>query len=304
MPEPMELTFLGTSAAAPTVERNLSAIALQFRGEHLLFDCGEGTQRQMMKAGISYMKINHVFISHFHADHFLGLPGMIATMNMYERTEPLNIYGPKHVKEKIEKALNLALMKLEFKINCIELKKGIMLKGDNFEVRAFPLKHVTHCFGFTVKEKDKKGEFQRKKAEELGIPVGPLYAKLTHGKNVTVNGKIFKPEDVMDYSKGRKGRKVCIVMDTQASASYVNELKDADVLVHESVFGDDGIERAKETMHSTARQAAQLAKKANVKKLYLTHFSGRYKELDELIAQAKEEFEEVYTAKDLMKIQI
>jgi len=298
----LRLFFLGSSCSAPTKERNLTSIALQFHGKVFLFDCAEGTQQQMMKAGISYMKIDAIFFSHFHADHFLGLPGLLATMNMYERDVPLDIYGPRGIEARVELALKIAGLKPDFEINCIELKKGAVLKEEDFSMQAFPLKHNTACFGFSFKEKDKLGKFIREKAIALGVPVGPLFAKLQSGKAVKVGKKIVKPADVMDYNKGRRGRKVSIVLDTRASDSYVEYIKDSDILIHEAVFTSDLIDRAIETFHSTAREAAEIAKKAHCKKLYLTHFSTRYENLETLLNEAREVFPNTYIGKDLLRI--
>jgi len=298
----LRLFFLGSGCSAPTKKRNLTSIAMQFHGNVFLFDCAEGTQQQMMRAGVSYMKIDAIFFSHFHADHFLGLPGLLATMNMYERDSPLDLYGPKGIENKVELALKLAGLKPAFKINCIELKKGIALKKENFSIAAFPLKHNTRCFGFAFKEKDKCGKFIREKAVALGVPAGPLFAKLQNGQSVRVKGRVVRPEDVMDYDKGRRGRKVSIVLDTRASDSCVEYIKNSDVLVHEAVFTSDMMERAIETFHCTAREAAEIAKKAQCKKLYLTHFSTRYESLQPSLSEAREVFPETYIGKDLLKV--
>lgn len=302
--EPLELTILGTSCSAPTIERNLYSAIVSFHGEHLLFDCAEGTQRQMMKAGISFMKINHIFLSHFHADHILGLPGLLATMNMGEREAELNIYGLHGVKEKVNKMLDIAMAKLEFKIKFHELKKGIVLENEKFSVKTFPLKHTSACFGFMFKEKDKEGEFDRKKAEALKIPVGPLYSELAEGKKIKFEGKTFTPEMVMDYSKGRKGRSIAFVLDTEFSEKFAGEIEGADVLVHEAVFTEKERKRAKKTRHSTAGDGGKLAKKANVGKLILTHLGSRYRDTNELLEEARKEFQNVEVAKDLMKVRV
>ncbi len=212
--EPIKVTFLGTAGAVPQKDKNFASVILSIRGDNLLFDCPEGTQRQLMQSEHSLMKINNVFISHMHADHFLGLFGWIATMTMNARTEPLTIFSPKGGKEKISIMLK-NVVRPSFEINYKELKKGKTFENELFTISSFPLKHDTPCFGFCFKENDKVGEFNRKKAEKLGIPVGPLYAKLANGEKIKVNGKNFSPKDVMDYTKKRDGRKVVIVADTR-----------------------------------------------------------------------------------------
>ena len=300
----MRLIVLGTSCSNPTVERNLTATALQFEGNWFLFDCPEGTQRQMMKSGVSYMRVHSIFLSHFHADHVLGLPGLIATMAMHERDVPLYIYGPRGTKKEIEKIMDLALMKKNFEIRIKEVNNGQIYKGEKYTVEAFPLKHGVPCIGFVFKEKDKTGTFQREKALKLKIPEGPLWSKLQTGKDITVKGKKFKPEQVMDYAKGRKGKKIAIVMDTLPSDSYFDAIKNSDVLIHESAFLEKHISRAKETKHCTAKQAAWVAEQTGAKKLVLVHISPRYKKNKDVENEARQEFGNVVVPKDLEEIEI
>ena len=300
----MRLIVLGTSCSNPTVERNLTATALQFDGNWFLFDCPEGTQRQMMKAGVSYMRVHSIFLSHFHADHVLGLPGLIATMAMHERDTPLNIFGPKGTKKEIEKVMDLALMKKNFEIKVKEVSKGVIVEGEKYAVEAFPLKHGITCLGFSFKESDKTGTFQREKALKLGIPEGPLWSKLQKGESVKAKGKTFKPEQVMDYEKGRQGKKVSIVMDTLPSDSYFDAIKDSDVLVHEAAFLEKHITRAKETKHSTAKQAAWVAAQTGAKKLVIVHISPRYKKNSMVENEARQEFGNVVVPKDLEEIEV
>ncbi|MCX6798640.1 MAG: ribonuclease Z [Candidatus Diapherotrites archaeon] len=295
----IRLVVLGTSCSNPTVERNLTAVALQFDGNWFLFDCPEGTQRQMMKSGVSYMRVHSIFLSHFHADHVLGLPGLVATMAMHGRDAPLNVFGPKGVKEEIKKVLGLALMKCNFEVRVKECGRGKALEGEKFTVSGVPLKHGVPCIGWVFKEKDKEGTFQREKALKLGIPEGPLWSRLQHGKEVTANGKAFKPEQVMDYSKGREGKKISIVLDTLPSDSYFDAIEKSDVLVHEAAFLDKHISRAKETKHSTAKQAAWVAAQTKAKKLILVHISPRYKKNSEVENEARQEFGEVSVPEDL-----
>jgi ribonuclease Z len=300
----MKLIVLGTSASTPSKERNLSSILLNFNGLNYLFDCPEGTQRQLMKAKASYMKIHAVFLSHFHGDHILGLPGLIATMSMHQRDYPLLVFGPKGIKEKIEKALELSLLKVNFEIKAIELKQGKIMEEEKFFVECFKLKHDVPCYGFVFKEKDSLGKFNREKALSLGIPEGPLWRQLQKGKKIKVGNKTFKPKDVLDESKRKIGKKVSFVFDTLADSGYVNKVKESDVLFHESTFLDKMKERAKETMHSTAREAGKIAAKAKVKRLVLFHFSPRHKETEKFDVEAREFFGNVTAARDLQEIEL
>ena len=300
----MELVFLGTSCSTPAKNRNLSSMALKYGGEWFLFDCPEGAQMQMIKANISYMKTKNIFISHFHADHFLGLPGLIATMSLHERSEPLTIFGPRGIGERVNRILKFSLMGTNFPVVCKEVKSGKILEAGNYSVNAVKVKHDVECYGYVFMENDKEGKFMRKKAEKLGIPVGPLYSKLQSGESVKVKGKTFKPEDVMDYGKGRKGKKVSYIVDTLPEGKYFDAVKESDVLVHEASFMQDMKERAKKTMHSTAQQAGGVAKKCKVKRLVLTHMSPRYKKVREIENEAKKEFANSVAATDLMEISV
>ena len=300
----IKLVVLGTSASNPTVERNLSATALQFEGKWLLFDCPEGTQRQMMSAGVSYMKVQYLFISHFHADHFLGLPGLIATMSMHGRDYPLYVFGPEGIREQIKKVLSLALFRQGFEIEAKEIRRGKILEEEKFLVEAVPLKHEVKCFGFVFKEKDKEGEFQRKKAEQLGIPEGHLWSRLQKGQAIKFEGKTFIAEQVMDYSKGKKGKKISVISDTLPFDGYVDAIRESDVLVHEATFLEKMKARARETKHSTAKQAGAIAEKARVKKLVLTHISPRHKDAKEVENEARQEFANVVVAEDFMEMEV
>lgn len=304
MAETVKIVFLGTSASVPTKERNLSSVALRFAGEWLLFDAPEGTQRQMMKAKTSYLKINHVFISHFHADHFLGLAGLLATMNIHGRDWPLTIYGPRGIQDAVNTALKLAMLAPGFEIKCVQTKKGVVLEGGKFTIEAVPLKHEIECYGYVFTEKDKEGEFNRQRAIELGVPIGPLFSDLQKGKKVKVGQKTIKPEDVIDTSKARKGRKIAMIFDTLPSRDYHKAIQDSDVLIHESSFLEELKARAKETMHSTALDAAQAAKDTGCKKLVLFHLSARHKEDEKFENEARKAFGNVVVAKDLMELEI
>ncbi len=299
--EPIKVTFLGTSGAVPQKDKNFAQVAVAFRGDLLLFDCPEGTQKQLMKSEHSLMKVENVFISHMHADHFLGLFGWISTMTLNQRKEKLAIWSPKGGSEKIKKMMKEVVYPC-FEIEYKEIKKGVLIKNDFFEVKAFPLKHDVPCFGFVFKEKNKIGEFNRQKAEKLGIPPGPLYSKLAKGEKIKVNGKTFVQKDVMDYSKKREGRKIVIVADTTPIKETLLEAKNAELLIHEATFLEKQKEKAAEAMHSTAKEAAIIAKKANAKKLALFYFSARNTDEKEILEEAQKEFKETIVPKEMETI--
>ncbi|MBI4043726.1 MAG: ribonuclease Z [Candidatus Diapherotrites archaeon] len=300
----VKLVFLGTSCATPTKERNLSAMALTHEGETLLFDTPEQVQQQLMKTRTSYMKIKKILLTHFHADHFIGITGLLATMTLHERTETLTIFGPRGIKEKIAQAIELGGFKPRYQILCREARDGILAEEETYAVRAVKVVHSVPCFGYIFEEKGKKAAFDKAKALALGIPEGPLYAKLQRGENVKVNGKTFKPGQVLDYSKGRKGKKIAYIIDTVPHTAYIKAVEEADVLVHECTFAHEEAERARKVKHSTALQCGQVAKKARVKTLILTHYSTRYHDPKELAEEAKKEFAHTIAAHDLMEYEV
>jgi ribonuclease Z len=301
--EPIKITFLGTSGSTPQKERNFASVLVSFRGDNLLFDCPEGTQKQLMLSEHSLMKIQNVFISHMHADHFLGLFGWIATMTLNQRKEKLMIFAPRGGAEKIKKMLH-EVVRPCFEVDYKEIKRGKILENKFFEVDAFPLKHDVPCHGFVFKENDKEGTFDRKRAEKLGIPPGPLYSRLVEGEKIKINGKTFSQKDVMDYSKKRSGRKIVIVSDTRPVKETVAQAKGADVLVHEATFIEEQKEKALESLHSTALEAGEIAKKAKVKQLVLFHLSARNADGKKISEDAKKAFGKTIVAKDLETISI
>jgi len=296
--------FLGTSCSNPTKDRNLSSVALKYEGSTLLFDAPEGVQRQMMASTVSYMKINHIFLSHLHADHILGIPGLVATMSMHGRTDPLFIYGPRGTREMVKKSLEVGMMRVSFEVVCKEVKAGVVMEAKEFTITAVELKHDVPCFGYVFEEKGKEAEFMRETAIKLGVPVGPKFAQLKAGKSVAVNGKTIKPEQVLDYSKARRGKKVAFIADTRPFSGYYKVIEGADLLIHEASFIEKHITRAKETKHCTAKEAGKVAEKTHCRKLALTHISPRYKKPNDHENEARMEFNDVVVAKDLLEVEV
>ncbi len=298
----LRVTFLGTGGTLPTPNRNPSAIFINKGGEMMLFDCGEGTQQQMMRAKTG-MKITSIFITHFHADHFLGIPGLIQTMSFNGRTDPLDMYGPRWTKQFVDLLIELGYYKLGFEIYAHELKDGDIIDKGPYFIKAVATDHGIPSIGYVLEEKRRVGRFNRERAIELGIPVGPLFSKLQRGEPVTINGRVIMPSEVIGES--RPGRKLIYSGDTRPCESIVKESIEADLLIHDGTLADELKDWALETKHTTSKEAAELAKKAKVKQLILTHISSRYSESAEpLFLEAKSIFENVKIAQEFMEIEI
>ena len=271
----MRVTFLGTSGAVPTVERNPSALLVQREGERLLFDCGEGTQRQMMRFGTGF-GVSHLFVTHLHGDHVLGIPGLVQTMDFNDRTDPLAIHAPAGTRSEIEGLVTATGASPSFPVRVNQISPGdTVVDREEYEIRAFETDHRAVSVGYALVEEDRKGRFDREHAEELGVPVGPKFSKLHRGESVELDdGTVVEPDQVVGPS--RPGRRVVYTGDTRPTAATVAESEDADLLVHDATFTNDRAERASETGHSTAEQAAELARRAGAKRLALVHISSRY----------------------------
>lgn len=294
----MEIVFLGTTAAVPSSARGHMAIALKYHNEIILWDCGEGTQRQLIKSRTNYMKINRIFITHFHGDHFLGVPGLIQTMSFADRRHPLHIYGPKGIEKLMHGIYNLGEYVIGFEIHVHEMSEGMVVEGEKYCVTCVAVEHSIPAFGLIFEEK-KGREFLPEKAKALGIMPGPLYSRLQRGEAVEIDGRTVRPEDVLGEHK--KGFNVVYSSDTRPCESITKNCGEA-ILIHDATFDDSRKEHAIKTCHSTVVEAAELAKTGDAKTLYLTHISPRYKDENMLSEQAKKVFEETFVARDLMKI--
>ena len=299
----LKIIFLGTGGSIPTPNRGMPSIMILREGERLLFDCGEGTQRQMMKARSGFMDIGSMFLTHFHADHTLGIPGLLQTMSLQGRTEPLYVYGPDYVEEYCGLLSRLGYLNLSFQVIARRLSHGDVIKFKGYSVEAFRTFHSVPSLGYALKEDRKPGRFNKPRALELGIPEGPLFSKLHRGESVVVNGRTITSEEVV--GQARPGRTIVYTGDTVASENFLPRLKDVDVWISESTFGDDMAGKAEETLHSTAGTVAELAAKAGVKQLVLTHVSSRYStDTAPLLEDAKKKFENVLVAEDFTEIEI
>jgi len=299
----LRITFLGTGGSVPSPHRNPSAIAVRRESELFLFDCGEGTQQQMMRAKTG-MKITAIFITHFHADHVLGIPGLLQTLSLQGRTEPLEIYGPKGVKRFLYHLLSLGYASKNFDVKAIELQHGDVIRRQNYEIRAFKTEHNIRSIGYVLEEAMRPGKFNRERAIELGLKPGPLFSKLQHGESVFVNGREIRPEDVL--GPPRPGRKIVYTGDTRPCESVIQAAENADILIHDGSLAEAEKELAIEYMHSTVTEAAEVAAKANVRKLILTHISARYDDEDakKLEEEARKIFPNTIIASDLMTIDV
>jgi ribonuclease Z len=298
----LRLTFLGTSAAQPTIGRNLSGLAVRREGELLLFDCGEGTQRQMIRFGTGF-DVGAIFFTHFHADHYLGAIGFLRTLSMLGRVAPLDLYGPRPARRLLDTMLFTGTDALSFDVRIHEIGPGVAVRRGGAEIVGYATDHRTPSVGWASVEDQRPGRFHPERALALGVPPGPLFGRLQRGETIAVGERIVSPADVAEPP--RRGRRVVVTGDTRPCAATVEAARGADLLVHDSTFGDAEAPRAAETMHSTAREAAHVAREAGCAALVLTHLSTRYDHEPEVLAgQAREEFPRVTVAHDGMVIEV
>jgi ribonuclease Z len=300
----LRVTFLGTAGSIPTTKRSLPAILIQRKGEQIMFDCGEGVQRQMIKAKAGFHKKMKVFISHMHGDHVLGLPGLLQTMALLDREKKLEVYGPLGIERFIEGIRETVQFVLTFPVEIHEIEKtGVVCEEEEYTVQAVWANHVIPSLAYAFVEKPRPGKFYPEKAKALGVPEGPLWSKLQHGHKIKLpNGRVIKPEDVA--GSPRLGRKIVYTGDTRPFEGFVEFAVDADLLIHDATLDEELAERAEDDGHSTPGQAAENAKKAKVKRLILTHVSARYDDTSTLLKQARKIFKNTQVAEDFMKIEI
>ena len=296
----MEVTFLGTSSAVHSKDRNHPSIALKAFGDVFLFDCGEGTQRQLLFTNVSPMKISKVFITHFHGDHILGLPGLLQSMSLNGRESKLTVYGPRGLNKLKDAIYSLGYCAIEYPVEFIEIDTGIIEETDEYVIRAQSVRHNVPSLAYSIEEK-KKPRFLREKAIELGVPVGPAFGKLHNGEEIEIDGRTIKPEQVL--GPPRKGIKITYSGDTRPCEEMIMFARDSTLLIHESTFIQKEAQNAEEYGHSTAKDAAFVARESNSKKLIITHISTRYGEeyANMMLNEAREIFENTELAEDCME---
>jgi len=300
----IRVVFLGTSGSVPTLKRSLPSVVVQCPRELWMFDCGENTQRQMMGAKVSFHKKLNVFLTHLHGDHVLGLPGVLQTMALMDRKEPVAVYGPSGIRNFLvctQETLNFGLT-FPVEINEIQ-SEGTIIEEENYTLTAAKSNHAVESYAYAFTEKPRPGKFYPKKAQALEVPLGELWSKLQSGQEITLpNGKVVKPSDVMGVP--RAGRKIVYTGDTRPFEAFAKFAADADLVIHESTFDDALAEKAALDGHSTPSQAAQEAKAANAKQLVLTHISARYPDATLLLEQAKKVFANTVIAEDFLELEL
>jgi ribonuclease Z len=270
----LDVVFLGTSGSMPTAKRALSATLVRRGGDRLLFDCAEGTQRQLLRSDVGLVELEEIFLTHYHADHYLGLPGMLKTFALRSREVPLTIYGPRGLNE-LFATLRRIFGRLTYSVSTVELEPGARLERDGYRIEPFAVDHGVTAIGYRLVEDGRPGRFGVDEADRLGVPDGRERGLLQRGESVTLaDGRLVTPADVL--GEPRAGRTVVLAGDTAPAASVVDAAAGADLLVHEATFLADERDRARETSHSTAGEAALVAREAGVKLLALTHVSTRY----------------------------
>jgi ribonuclease Z len=298
----MKLVFLGTSAAQPTTERGMTCICLVLDKEILMFDAGEGAQIAFQKAKLGWNKKIRIFVTHLHGDHCVGILGLLQTMSLQNRTESVDIYGPRGIEEFIAANLKVLNFGLTFPVRITRISEGLVLDDSGYNIHTCEAEHSIPAYSYRFTEKDRPGRFYPEKAKELGIPEGKIWHELQNDKEITIQGRTIRPSDVM--GEKRKGIKIGISGDTRPTRKLEEFFKGCDYMTFDSTYDDSLKDKAKENYHSTSKEAAELAKKAGVANLILTHFSARYENTDELVGEAKTIHESVVAARDLLEINI
>ena len=298
----MKIVFLGTSAAQPTERRGLSCICLEKEGEILMFDAGEAAQLSYMKSGLGWNKKMKLFVTHLHGDHCVGILGLLQTMTMRNRTEPLEVFGPSGIEEFIGANIKVLNFGLSFPVLITTIKEGKIFEDNTFSIYACKANHSIVAYSYLFEEKDKPGRFSVENAKKLGIPEGELWKELQNGNEIKINDKIINPDQVL--GEKREGKKIGFSGDTMPTKELEKFFEGCDFLVFDSTFLEEEKQKALDTCHSTAKQAATLAKNSNVKNLVLTHFSARYKDEKQHLAEAAKIHNSVITARDLLEIEI
>jgi ribonuclease Z len=296
----IDLVFLGTGGSIPTKERGLPAVALRRNGELLLFDCGEGTQRQMMNAGLGFNRPMSIMISHLHGDHVLGLPGLLQTMSSLVRDKPLDLYGPEGISGYLRSLRRTLSFAANFPLRITEFQPGQEVQKQGYRIKTARALHDITCLAYALIEADRPGRFHPAKAKRLGIPEGPLWKQLQTGHEVSVEGKAVAPSQVMD--KPRTGLKIVYAIDTRPVEDVEKLAKNADLLLHDGGFSEDRRDKAREYFHSTAREAARVAKASRVKRLALVHISAVTRDDSVLLKQARSVFKSTIVPRDLMTL--
>jgi ribonuclease Z len=300
----MHVIFLGTAGSVPTLERSLPAVLIKRQNEQLMFDCGEGVQRQMAKVKVGLHRKMKFFVSHMHGDHVLGLPGLLQTMALMDRQKKLEIYGPEGIKQFLECVRETLQFGLTFPVEIHEIyDAGVICEEKDYNVEAAKSNHVVSGLAYAFVEKPRPGKFYPEKARALGVPEGELWSRLQHGDKIKLsNGRVVSPEEVLGLP--RKGRKIVYTGDTRPFKGFVKLAAGADLVIHDATFDDMLSEKAEVDGHSTPSQAAQQAKKAKAKKLVLTHISARYADTGLLLEQAQKVFRNTLVAEDFMELEL
>jgi len=297
----LDVVFLGTSGSMPTAQRAPAATLVRRGGERILFDCAEGTQRQLLRSDVGLVELREIFLTHYHADHFLGLPGMLKTFALRGRESSLTVYGPPGLEE-LFASLRRVFGRLTYPVELEELRPGDVLERDGYRLEPFPVEHGGAAFGYALIEAERPGRFDVAGADALGVPSGPERGALQRGEAVTIaGGRVVSPDDVL--GPARPGRKIVFSGDTAPCLAVLEAAVGADLLVHEATFCLDERERARETLHSTAAEAAEIAQRAEVGLLALTHLSTRYAP-SEVAAEARAVFAETVVPRDFDLVEV